>query len=185
MSKTFLAMQKIVNESKKLERETIFIFQSDNGGAVNEFGSKDGKFGKSMTPRACNFPYKAEWSLDDVNKFNFPLNQILNVTMISFKGFKNTLYEGGTLSPSFIYSTKRQFANKKVEDIVHIMDWFSTILDLSGYNMRKLPSNLDGVSQKIVLEKTKYEAPRTKFIYGLLHRKDNLCFSSFSTVESV
>ena len=35
-------LEKIVAEAETLERETIFIFQSDNGGAVHKFGSTGG-----------------------------------------------------------------------------------------------------------------------------------------------
>ena len=39
-----LAMKVVINSVKKLERETIFIFHSDNGGAVKAYGgaSEDG-----------------------------------------------------------------------------------------------------------------------------------------------
>lgn len=96
-------------------------------------------------PRACNFPYK---------------------------GYKNSLYEGGTLSPAFIYSTKRQFTKPRVTEMFHIIDWFPTILDFAGYKMRNLPPNIDGVSQRKVLKDETYETPRTKFIYGLINQYD-------------
>ena len=35
-------MKKIVAAAEKLDRETIFIVQSDNGGAVHKFGSNGG-----------------------------------------------------------------------------------------------------------------------------------------------
>ena len=55
-----------------------------------------------------------------------------------------------------------------VTDIFHITDWFPTILDLAGFNPKKLPKNLDGKSQRVTLEKSVYEPPRTKFIYGVI-----------------
>ena len=78
-----------------------------------------------MTPRGCNFPYR---------------------------GYKNTLFEGGTLSPSFVYSTKRKFPNPIVKNLIHIIDWMPTILDFAGY-VGKIKNDLDGVSQRIVFER--------------------------------
>ena len=105
-------MAKILEVAEKLDRETIVIFQSDNGGTSSYL---DGK----RSARGCNFPYK---------------------------GFKSTLFEGGTLSPSFIYSTKQRFPNREVSSMLHITDWFPTILWFARIN---LPDNLDGVNQQI------------------------------------
>ena len=106
-------MAKILEVAEKLDRETIVIFQSDNGGTSSYLD--DGK----RSARGCNFPYK---------------------------GFKSTLFEGGTLSPSFIYSTKQRFPNREVSSMLHITDWFPTILWFARIN---LPDNLDGVNQQI------------------------------------
>ena len=109
-----LEMKRIVQTASELDRETIIIFQSDNGGGALAYS------GKLDGPRACNYPYR---------------------------GYKNTLYEGGTLSPAFVYSTKRQFASKQVNSIVHITDWFPTILNFAKYK-GTMPRNLDGVDQR-------------------------------------
>ena len=126
----------LVRDAQKFSRETIFIFQSDNGGATHKFRGK-----REAVQRACNYPYK---------------------------GYKNTLYEGGTISPAFIYSTKRTFARKRVNDVLHIIDWFPTIMDLAGFNVSAL-THIDGVSQKNVLQKKYYTPPRRNFIYGVLN----------------
>ena len=111
------------------------------GGHVKANGKQ--KFGKTNLQRACNFPYK---------------------------GYKNSLYEGGTLSPAFIYSTKRQFASKRVKSIIHIMDWFPTILQLAKIPKKDMPKELDGVSQLAVLNRVRpMPPPRRKFIYGLIN----------------
>jgi len=46
-------VEKIVKTVSELERETIIIFQSDNGGAPFKKGKR----------RACNYPYKGEKTL--------------------------------------------------------------------------------------------------------------------------
>ena len=51
-----LRIKNIVNEAKKFKRETIFIFQSDNGGATQKFRGK-----RVEEMRACNFPYKGRF----------------------------------------------------------------------------------------------------------------------------
>jgi len=84
------------------------------------------------------------------------------------KGYKNTLYEGGTLTPSFMYSTKKQFPKNRVNSIFHIIDWFPTILDLAGFQIKNL-ENLDGVSQTVTFRNKFTQKPRTSFIYGLLN----------------
>jgi len=85
-----------------------------------------------------------------------------------FRGYKNTLFEGGTLSPTILYSTKRKLKNRVIRSQFHIIDWFPTLLDFAGYN-RTLPDNLDGVNQRMVFEERDYEPLRTKFIYGVVN----------------
>ena len=111
-------MKSLVEIAVNLERETIIIFQSDNGGSILAYR------GQEKGPRACNYPYR---------------------------GYKDSLFEGGTLSPAFVYSTKRKFANDQVDSIVHITDWFPTILKLANYT-GTVPRNIDGVDQSLVLQ---------------------------------
>ena len=106
-------MEKILKSVESLDRETIVIFQSDNGGTSSFL--ENGK----RTARGCNFPYK---------------------------GYKSTLFEGGTLSPSLIYSTKTRFVNREISSMVHITDWFPTILWFARIH---IPKNIDGVNQQI------------------------------------
>ena len=97
----------------------------------------------------------------------------LNIEKIetSHKGYKNTLYEGGTLSPAFLYSTKNKFARTRVNNLVHIVDWFPTILDFAGISPKNY-DNLDGVSQKPVLLKRYPGKVRKGFMYGLVNDFD-------------
>ena len=98
-----IAMKSIIKAASKLDRETIIIFQSDNGGALQAYDSLE------VGPRGCSFPYK---------------------------GFKSVLTEGGTLSPSWIFSTKRQFHSRNIDGIINIMDFFPTILHWAGKSLR-------------------------------------------------
>ena len=97
----------------------------------------------------------------------------LNIEKIetSYKGYKNTLYEGGTLSPAFLYSTKNKFARTRVNNLVHIVDWFPTILDFAGISPKNY-DNLDGVSQKPVLINRYPGKVRKGFMYGLVNDFD-------------
>ena len=93
------------------------------------------------------------------------------------RGFKNTFYEGGTLSSTFVYFTKRTFPSKLIKNIVHITDWMPTILDFAGYRSRVGFGGkpLDGVSQSVLFQKPEAEIltpPRTSFIYGVAHEWD-------------
>lgn len=135
-----LAMKDIIADLDKLERETIVIFQSDNGGALMAYPSPTDE------PRSCNFPYR---------------------------GYKDSLFEGGTLSPSFVYSTKREFPSRRIFNTIHIIDWFPTILKWAKYP-HAMPRNLDGLDQTTTFDELNPKKVRTKFIYGLVNDWDKL-----------
>ncbi|CAG5080405.1 Oidioi.mRNA.OKI2018_I69.PAR.g9577.t1.cds [Oikopleura dioica] len=134
-----IAMQSVIEEASKLDRETIIIFHSDNGGSIQAYG------GDAEGPRACNFPYK---------------------------GYKSVLTEGGTLSPTWVYSTKREFHSRYIDGMIHIMDFFPTILHWAGFD-KQMPRNLDGIDQYDLFENASVTKIRDRFIYGLLHNWDN------------
>ena len=56
-----------------------------------------------------------------------------------FRGKKSTFLEGGTLSPTIVWSSssKRIFPKATNTNLVHIVDWFLTILKLAGLNSIK------------------------------------------------
>ena len=104
------------------------IFMGDNGAAIHSADSNDftdddvndpddetaesNKNQKVYQKRGCNFP---------------------------FRGKKSTFLEGGTLSPTIVWSSssKRTFAKATNTNLVHIVDWFPTILKLAGLNSIK------------------------------------------------
>merc|ERR1712176_353249 len=94
----------LVQATKNQERETIFIFTSDNGAVAYQKKTSN----KSARKRTgCNYP---------------------------LKGFKDDIHaEGGTRVPTWVYSTQRQFKSRSVEELVHLIDWFPTILQLAGH----------------------------------------------------
>ncbi|CAG5102365.1 Oidioi.mRNA.OKI2018_I69.chr1.g266.t1.cds [Oikopleura dioica] len=154
-------LSRIFHQSRKLERETIFIVQSrvlffqifsfhwqmntlkksDNGGAVRKYTWKSG----TEEPRSCNFP---------------------------FRGSKDTIFEGGTLTPTFVYSSKRKLPKRSRSQFFHVVDWLPTILSLSNYTS-PLPKNLDGVDQSnLILSQENQASKRRKFIYAVFHERN-------------
>ena len=148
-------------------RETIVIFMGDNGAAIHSGDSNDytdedyddeiDQDTKVYQKRGCNFP---------------------------FRGKKSTFLEGGTLSPTIVWSSssKRTFPKGINTNLVHIVDWFPTILKLTGLNSIKSSKPLDGVNQiesiferKKVWKKNKREIyqAREGFIYGIRHLYKN------------
>ena len=48
-----------------------------------------------------------------------------------YKGWKTMLTEGGTLSPAFLYKTHSVQKVKRSSAMIHITDWFPTLLQLA------------------------------------------------------
>ena len=92
-----------------------------------------------------------------------------------YRGKKSTLLEGGTLSPTLVISTRHEFKNNINSGLMHIVDWFPTILNMAmaDYNGAKL----DGVDQtKMIFEEKVWRRKRKElftgrnsFIYGAHH----------------
>ena len=100
-------IKKLVENLRSLERDTIIVFHSDNG----------------ATKIGCNYPYKGQIR----KKYLQPLN-ISPAFVIRILGGKMHLTEGGTLSPTFIYRTKSRMPRSRVSSLMHITDWFPTLL---------------------------------------------------------
>ena len=68
---------------------------------------------------------------------NFPL-----------RGFKNTIYEGGTRVPGFIHSPLLYKSGYVSAAMVHVTDWFPTILRLAGAPEADIKElDIDGIDQ--------------------------------------
>ena len=67
------------------------------------------------------------------------------------RGSKGTLFEGGTRVDAFIYSPllPSTVAGSSYSGLMHVSDWFPTILDLAGITSfeSKKGFEMDGVSQ--------------------------------------
>lgn len=93
-----------------------------------------------------------------------------------YRGKKSTLLEGGTLSPTLVISTRHSFKKETNAGLMHIIDWFPTILKMAGVEQADL-TKLDGVDQtrmiyeeKVWRRKRKVNfTARTSFIYGVQH----------------
>ncbi|CAG5118231.1 unnamed protein product [Candidula unifasciata] len=80
------------------------------------------------------------------------------------RGGKNTIWEGGTRVPTFVYSStllrRRGYANNR---LFHAVDWYPTILELAGAKPEK---GIDGRSQWKMLSKAG-ESSRKEFVYNI------------------
>ena len=58
------------------------------------------------------------------------------------KGGKNTLWEGGIRGVAFLHGTQLENPNRVTHQLLHVSDWFPTILKLAGGDISSL--SLDG-----------------------------------------
>jgi arylsulfatase A-like enzyme len=110
--KTYAAMVNCVDDAvgrivatlkeKGMEKDTLIIFSSDNGGPIN-----------------------------------------LGATNGQLRGAKGTMYEGGLRVTAFANWPGKLEAGKVIEEPLHMVDWYPTLLKLAGASLeQKLP--LDG-----------------------------------------
>nr|XP_024218474.1 arylsulfatase B [Halyomorpha halys] len=64
-----------------------------------------------------------------------------------FRGAKETLWEGGVRSPSFIWSAALQENPRVSNSFIHITDWLPTLYSAAGGDRLFLPKDIDGVDQ--------------------------------------
>ncbi|RUS83225.1 hypothetical protein EGW08_009036 [Elysia chlorotica] len=83
---------------------------------------------------------------------------------LPLRGGKNTLWEGGTRVPTFVYSpTLLTTAGSVSDQLFHAVDWFPTFLEAAGAPPAQ---GIDGLSQWEFLTTGK-SSPRTEFVYGI------------------
>ncbi|GFR69293.1 arylsulfatase B, partial [Elysia marginata] len=83
---------------------------------------------------------------------------------LPLRGGKNTLWEGGTRVPTFVYShTLLEKPEIERNGLFHAVDWFPTFLEIAG-----APSvpGIDGISQWRFLREGGSSA-RTEFVYNI------------------
>ena len=61
------------------------------------------------------------------------------------RGWKYSLWEGGVRANGFLYSAKLQKPGEVRTGLMHVTDWFPTLIHLGGGNTDGL--NLDGYNQ--------------------------------------
>ena len=83
-----------------------------------------------------------------------------------YRGLKSTLWEGGTRATGFIWSPLLEKSRYHSRHMMHVVDWLPTLLSAAGFDMNRLPSNLDGIDQWTVLSR-KTSSARTEFLYNI------------------
>ena len=83
------------------------------------------------------------------------------------RGGKNSVWEGGTRSVSFIHypRIKRKYRRRVSQDLVHAVDWVPTILSMSGHPDHHHGQG-EGVSQWLALSGN-LPGPRTELVYNI------------------
>ena len=82
------------------------------------------------------------------------------------RGRKNSVWEGGTRGVAFLSYPKmpEKFRARAVTDLVHMVDWYPTILALAGY--KEPQKGLDGYDQWLTLA-AGWPGPRRELIYNI------------------
>jgi len=90
------------------------------------------------------------------------------------KGHKNTIYEGGTKVPGFLFSPliNRGRGGSRYSGLLHMVDFLPTLLDIAGGvgEAEALPQGhlpLDGVSQWRALTGQSKQKPRDMIVYNI------------------
>ncbi|XP_077511497.1 arylsulfatase B-like isoform X3 [Amblyomma americanum] len=96
------------------------------------------------------------WGSHGSRGFNWPL-----------RGAKNTLWEGGTRSAAFIWSTLLARNRTVSEDLMHISDWLPTLYAAAGGDTAKLGKS-DGQDMWPHLSNGLL-SPRMEFVYDIDH----------------
>nr|XP_018918144.1 PREDICTED: arylsulfatase B-like [Bemisia tabaci] len=68
-----------------------------------------------------------------------------------FRGVKNTLWNGGVRSASFIWSPRLQQSPRVCNQLMHITDWLPTLISAAEGDPTQLPKDLDGIDQWVSL----------------------------------
>lgn len=81
------------------------------------------------------------------------------------RGSKRTMWEGGVRGNGFIWSPLLKTSHYVSEHLMQVTDWLPTLLEAAGYDMAKLPKNIDGVSQWKALSQHS-ESPRRELFHN-------------------
>ncbi|XP_054928940.2 arylsulfatase I-like [Dermacentor andersoni] len=90
------------------------------------------------------------------------------------RGNKNTLYEGGTRVPAFVAGPLLKRSGYRSSSIVHLVDWFPTLLSVAGALENSALEEIDGIDQWSAMRDGAETGPRAEFIYNLDCKKGKL-----------
>ena len=73
---------------------------------------------------------------------------ILLYVLFCNSGFKGSIDEGGTRVPAFIHSPLLSTTNYVSQALMHVTDWYPTILRIAGVTSEEIMAlNIDGIDQ--------------------------------------
>ena len=82
------------------------------------------------------------------------------------RGLKDTLWEGGVRGAGFIWSPLLKRSGIVSNDMIQVIDWLPTLLHAAGYDMDKLPENIDGMDLWDTLSGT-MDKSRTEMLHNI------------------
>ncbi|XP_070188633.1 arylsulfatase B-like [Littorina saxatilis] len=85
-------------------------------------------------------------------------------------GTKTTLWEGGTRAVSFLYSQNQTLLPKRnttFNGIMHVTDWFPTMLSMAGNDDLNITSGIDGMDMWADIQQVRRKSPRKEFVYNI------------------
>lgn len=82
------------------------------------------------------------------------------------RGLKATIWEGGTHGVGFIWSPLLEKSRRISHQMLHVTDWLPTLLHAAGYDMSKLPDDLDGFDQWDSISRD-MSSKRTEFLTNI------------------
>lgn len=101
----------------------------------------------------------------------FNLNHASNFPL---RGVKNTLWEGGVRGAALVWSPMLKSSQRISNQLMHISDWFPTLIHIAGGDLNKLPASIDGVNMWKTLSDENAKSPRREILINI----DNIWGSS-------
>jgi len=83
------------------------------------------------------------------------------------RGTKGSLWEGGTKAAGFVWSPLFKNSGYVSNLMMHCTDWVPTLLNAAGYDLTKLPKQLDGFNAWEELSQAKKDSPRKDVLYNI------------------
>ena len=79
---------------------------------------------------------------------------------------KETLWEGGVRATGFVWSPLLKRTSYVSQHMMQVIDWLPTLLDVAGFDMSRLPSEVDGIDMWNMLSQNK-ESRRTEILHNI------------------